>query len=487
MLKVTFHGAAQEVTGSMHIVEADGKIVVLDCGMFQGRRAEADAKNRRFPLDPSKVHAVVLSHAHLDHCGRLPLLAKHGFRGTIYSTPATRDLCALVLEDSAHIQAEDAKYVQKKIARGNHKKAADMPPIEPLYDDEDAAQAMRLFQTVALDRTFHITRRLRATFRQSGHMLGAASVHLEYEPPDGGRPVSLLFSGDVGRTSMPILPDPKPFAPCDYLIVESTYGGRIHPPSEDLKGRLGEIVRETAARRGKVIVPAFSIGRTQTIVYFLHQLQEAGRIPKIPIYVDSPLAVSATEVFRLHPELFDREARAFQHSTGDILGAACCTYIRDVEESKKLHRRRSPCVIISASGMCEAGRIRHHLKNNIGHARNTVLIPGFQAVHTLGRQLVEKRPTVRIFGQTHKLRARVEVLNGFSAHADREELATLCQDIGTRCRRAFLVHGEPDQMAGLRDRLKQAGFTDVTTPSPGEQHELDGRADRTGPDRGVSS
>ncbi len=473
-MKLTFYGAAQEVTGSMHIIEADGRTIVLDCGMFQGRRAESDAKNRQFPIDPATIDAVVLSHAHLDHCGRLPLLVKQGFAGTIYSTPATRDLCALILEDSAHIQAEDAKYLTKKLLRRNHRLASqsEMPPVEPLYDDEDAAAALGLFQSMPVDKPFHVTPRLRATFRRTGHMLGAVSIMLEYDAPNGDGPTTLLFTGDVGRCSMPILRDPRPFFPCDYLITESTYGGRRHPPGDDLKERLAAIVRETVAQNGKVIVPAFSIGRTQTIVYFLHQLQEAGRIPRIPVYVDSPLAVNATEVFRLHPELFDREAREFQRLTGDILGADTCTYIRDVEESKRLHRRRSPCVIISASGMCEAGRIRHHLKNNIGQARNTVLIPGFQAAHTLGRKLVERRPEVRIFGQKHKVKARIEVLNGFSAHADADELVALCTPLVERCKQAFLVHGELDQMQKLRTRLLDVGIDVVTMPRPGDSFEL---------------
>ncbi|MFQ5430453.1 MAG: MBL fold metallo-hydrolase RNA specificity domain-containing protein [Phycisphaerae bacterium] len=473
MMHVTFRGAAREVTGSMHLIEADGMQVALDCGLFQGRRAEATKKNRHFPFDGAALHAVVLSHAHLDHCGRLPLLVRHGFAGPIYATPATRDLCALLLADSAHIQEEDAKYLNKKRARKGE------PPIAPLYDEEDAARALARFHTVSEGQTFWVTKRLKASFHHTGHMLGASMVELEYAPPGGGPAVRLLFTGDVGRFNLPILRDPTPLPECDYLITESTYGGRLHPPTADLKELLAEAVNGTIERGGRVIIPAFSVGRTQVIVYFLHQLQAEGRIPCIPTYVDSPLAVNATEVFRLHPELFDRDARRFQRKTGDILGSSCCTYIRDVEESKRINRRRRPCIIISASGMCEAGRILHHLKNNIGKEKNTVIIVGFQAAHTLGRRIVERQKEVRIFGRTYKLKARVVVLNGFSAHADRDELHRLLDPIAARCRRAFLVHGEEDQMEALRRSMRGRGFRKIEMPEPGRRFSLNG-ASRAG-------
>jgi metallo-beta-lactamase family protein len=469
MMRLTFHGAAREVTGSMHLVEADGLLIALDCGLFQGRRAETQEKNLRFPVDPARLHAVVLSHAHVDHCGRLPLLVRRGFTGAIHSTPATRDLAALLMADSAHIQAEDARFLNRKRARTGE------PPVEPLYDEQDAATAVRLFRTVSDRRDFWITRRLRGRFLQTGHMLGACLVALEYTPPDGRPPVRLVFSGDVGRFNLPILRDPEAFPACDYLITESTYGGRRHPPVDDLKGQLAQVVNETAARRGKVIIPAFSVGRTQVIVYTLHQLREAKAIPEIPIYVDSPLAVNATEVFRLHPELFDAEARAFQRQTGDILGSGCCTYLRDAEESKKLNTRRSSCIIISASGMCETGRIVHHLRNNVQNARNTILIVGFQAEHTLGRRIVERLPHIHIFGEKLRLKAQVVVLNGFSGHADGEELGRLLRPLAPACRTAFLVHGEVDQMEALAVRLRGDGFGEVRLPAAGEAFDLNGR------------
>ncbi len=465
MMKLTFHGAAREVTGSMHLVEADGMLVALDCGLFQGTRAEAAEKNQTFPVDPARLHAVVLSHAHVDHCGRLPLLVKRDFTGPIYSTPATRELAALLMADSAHIQQEDARYLNKKRAKSG------MPPITSLYDDADATRAAQQFHTVSLEQPFEITRRLKARFHDAGHMLGAGSVELTYTPTEGA-PDSLVFTGDLGRFNTPILHDPKPLPECDYLIAESTYGGRRHPPTDDLKAQLAEVVNDTIARGGRVIIPAFSVGRTQVIVYVLHQLLTEGEIPSIPIFIDSPLAVNATEVFREHPELFDEESSGLLRQTGDILGGGCCTYISDAEESKKLNARRPPFIIISASGMCETGRIVHHLKNSIESPKNTVLIVGFQAAHTLGRRIVEKQEHVTIFGEKLKLRARVVALNGFSAHADRDELQRLVRPLASRCKKAFLVHGETDQMLVMQETMRGDGFREVLMPGPGESFEL---------------
>ncbi len=469
MLKVTFHGAAREVTGSMHLLEADGMQVVLDCGLFQGRRLDTEKKNRAFPSDPAKLHSVVLSHAHIDHCGRLPLLVKRGFTGRIHATPATRDLCALMLADSAHIQAEDARYINRKRTRANE------PPIDSLYGEDDVAEALRLFHTVAHGRYFWITKRLKARFHECGHMLGASSVELVYSPPGGGKPVRLVFTGDIGRFGIPILRDPQPLIECDYLIAESTYGGRRHPPTSDLDGQLVEVVQDTVARGGKVIIPAFSVGRTQSIVYALHRLESEGLIPRIPVFVDSPLSADATEVFRVHPELFDKEAREFQRLKGDILGSKRCTYVRDAEESKRLNRRRKPCIIISASGMCETGRIVHHLHNNIQSPKNTIMIVGFQAAHTLGRRIVEGDSQVHIFGKKHKVRAKVVVLNGFSAHADRDELRRLVKPLAQRCRAAFLVHGETDQMEVMAETMRADGFVRVEMPAAGDRCELNGK------------
>lgn len=465
MMRIVFHGAAREVTGSMHLVEADGALISLDCGLFQGRRAEAREKNRTFPVDPARLHAVVLSHAHVDHCGRLPLLASRGFTGPIYSTPATRDLSALLMADSAHIQREDLRYVNKKRSK------LGQPPTDALYDEKDAAKAVALFRPMRMNRAFDVAPRLTATFHGAGHMLGSASIELTYTP-DAGGPVSLVFTGDVGRFDAPILRDPQPFPSCDYLITESTYGGRRHPPTKDLKGRLAEAVRETVARGGRVIIPAFSVGRTQVIVYMLHQLLAEEAIPAIPIFVDSPLAVNATEVFRAHPELFDEESSDVQRRIGDLWGCERCTYVRAAEESKRLNTIRTPCVIISASGMCETGRVVHHLKHSIESPKNTVLIVGFQAAHTLGRRIVEKQEHVTIFGEKLKLRARVVALNGFSGHADRDELERLIKPLAPRCKTAFLVHGELDQMQVMQETMRGDGFREVLMPGPGEAFEL---------------
>lgn len=466
MFEVTFHGAAEEVTGSCHLLNVDGKHVMLDCGMFQGKRSESEAKNRRFPIDPEKLHSVVLSHAHIDHCGRLPLLVKRGFSGPIYATAASRDLCALLLADSAHIQLEDSHYINKK------REKAGEPPIEPLYDEDDAAATLQLFRTVAHEKDFYIIKKLRARFREAGHMLGSGSVELEFTPGKGKPSTTLVFTGDIGRFDLPILKDPVKLPACDYLICESTYGGRKHPPACDLPAEMADVINATTARGGKVIIPAFSVGRTQVIVYTIHRLQVEGKIPKLPVFVDSPLSVNATEVFRVHPELFDAEARSFMRDNGDILGAECCTFIRDVEDSIKLNNRRSPCVIISASGMCESGRIVHHLKNNIESPKNTVLIVGFQAAHTLGRRIVEKESHVKIFGRKLRLRAEVVALNGFSAHADRDELRRLTKPLADRCKKAFLVHGEVDQMEKLRDAMQSDGFKSVEMPKTGDMFKL---------------
>ena len=466
MLKIRFFGAAQEVTGSMHLIEADGVLIALDCGMFQGKRDETESKNRAFPVPAEKINAVVLSHAHVDHCGRLPLLAKRGFSGPIYSTAATRDLAALLMADSGHIQTEDASYINKKRLKNGQ------ASVEPLYTEQDAAAVLTHFKTVAEEQVFALTERLSARYYETGHMLGACMVELQYKASPDAQPTTVVFSGDVGRVNLPILEDPHPFPVCDYILCESTYGGRLHPPPTDLGARVEQVVNDTIARGGKIIVPAFSVGRTQDVVYELHKLVLAKKIPALPIFVDSPLAVNATEVFRAHPELFDSEARELLRSTGDILGMERCTYIRDVEESKRLNTRKDPCVIISASGMCETGRIVHHLANNVESPKNTILIVGFQAVNTLGRRLVEKQSHVFIFGKQLKLRADVVVLNGFSGHADANELRGMLRPIAGTCKTAFLVHGEMDQMTALKGSMVGDGFKRVETPGPGAEFVL---------------
>ncbi len=465
MAEMLFYGAAGEVTGSMHMIRLDGRWVALDCGMFQGRRQEAEDKNRRWPVPPAEIAAVVVSHAHIDHSGRLPLLVKDGFEGPVYCTPATRDLCAIMLPDSAHIQEEDVRYVSKKRRRHG------LPPIEPLYTYEHALAAVKLIQSTAYGRWFQILPGLLGCFEDAGHMLGSAGVRLEFAQRNGDTP-SLFYSGDVGRWDQPILRDPAAFPPDETLICESTYGGRVNETVEDAKEQLLDVTRRTIDRGGKVIVPAFSVGRTQTIVYYLHELILAGLLPRIPIFVDSPLAVNATEVFKLHPECYDAEARSLYQVSGDILGASYCTYIRTLAQSMALNERTEPCIIISASGMCEAGRIRHHLKHNITDPKNTILLAGYQAVNTLGRKLEEGARRIMLFHEEFAVRAEVRQIHGFSGHADQADLLRLLGPRANGTRTLYLVHGEPDQTQALAGRLRDAGFGRVVLAEAGQKYRL---------------
>jgi metallo-beta-lactamase family protein len=466
MAKLTFHGAARQVTGSMHLLEANGKLIVLDCGLFQGRRAEARELNLRHPCDPGKIHAVVVSHAHIDHTGRLPMLIRDGFTGVIHTTPATRDLCAIMLADAAHIQEEDARFLNKR------RRGKGDPQIEPLYTGDDAVQAVRQMQSSPYGRWFKVAHGVHARYFDAGHMLGSAGIEVEINEDDRPRK-TLVFTGDVGRWGVPLLRDPSPLPECDYLICESTYGGRRTDPVDDLKAKLADVVRRTVARGGKVLIPAFSVGRTQTIIYYLRQLFVSGELERIPVYVDSPLAINATEVFRLHPECFDDDAREFAHNPGGILNGPAIHFVQTREDSKRVTRRRAPCIVIAASGMCEAGRILHHLRNGVQYERNTVLIVGFQAAHTLGRRMVEHEEFINIYGERHKLKAEVVVLNGFSAHADAVELKKHTDPLAGRCKQVFLVHGEVDQSSALADTMRASGHRDVQIPAMGESRALD--------------
>jgi metallo-beta-lactamase family protein len=456
---VTFWGAAHTVTGSMHLLEANGRRLLLDCGLFQGRRAEARQRNSKFPFEPRSIDAVVLSHAHIDHCGNLPNLVRQGFAGPIYCTPATGDLMAVMLQDSAKIQEEDAAYLNRHRAHGQ-------TPVEPLYDRRDASRTAGLATGVPYDRPYDLGHGLGLHFVDAGHILGSAMVSLRIDA--GGMTRQLTFTGDVGRRSTPILRDPAPVPPCDLLISESTYGGRTHPPADLLADSLGEVVKRTVARGGKVLIAAFSLGRTQTVVYYLHQLIQTGKLAELPIYVDSPLAADATEVFRMHPECFDEETARLLSDDPDLFGGRRVRYIRTVPESMALNGRREPCVIIAASGMCESGRILHHLKHNIEDARTTVLLVGYQAPDTLGRRLADHQPQVRILDRMLHVRAEVVVLSGFSSHADQNELVEMFHPLAGKTRKIRLVHGEPDGATALAEGLRKTGFSDVAIPSPGD-------------------
>jgi metallo-beta-lactamase family protein len=466
-MRLQFLGAARTVTGSMHLLTVNGSRILLDCGLFQGRRKESFERNRRQPFDPSTIDAVVLSHAHIDHSGNIPSLVKNGFEGNVYTTDATRDLCSAMLRDSGHIHEEDAAYVTKKRARQG------LPPVEPLYTKEEATASLQNFVSLDYNRRLPVVPGVGVTFRDAGHILGSAIVVLDIE--EGGVQKRLAFTGDMGRPEMPILKDPQIVDHVDYLIIESTYGDRLHDPIDATDMQLRQVIVDTYRQGGKVIVPAFSVGRTQDLVYSLHHLTVTRKIPEMPIFVDSPLSVNVTEIFRLHPECYDEELREFMNKGNhrDPFGFHRLRYIRAVEASKELNFLREPAIIISASGMCEAGRILHHLKNNIEDPRNTVLIVGWQAPHTLGRRLVERRPRVRIFGQEYDLQARVETINGFSAHADRKDLLNYVRRLEPgRLQQVFVVHGEEAASLSLADGLEELGVDQVIVPREGEAFEL---------------
>ncbi len=461
-----FCGAAGEVTGSHHLVETADGWIALDCGLFQGHREDAERKNRQWCVAPNDVRAVVLSHAHTDHSGRLPRFVRDGFRGPIYCTPATRDLCAVMLPDSAHIQVEDIHYVNLK------RRKKGLPPVEALYDERDALAAVRQMRSVPYDTWFHVTASVQARFREAGHMLGSAGIELRLARAGDGDAAALYFTGDVGRRETPILRDPAPLPEAETVICESTYGGRVHESGEDARQHFTEVVKRTYQRQGKVIVPAFSVGRTQTLMYFMHQKIGDGTLPPHPVFIDSPLAIDATEVYRLHPDCFDEEAARLLRTVPDLLGRSCCTFLRDVEESKRLNAYKGPCMIISASGMCEAGRVRHHIKNNIEDAANTILIPGFQAEGTLGRRLVDGADRIVVFHETYRVRAEVVQLDGFSGHADQPALLRMLSPALPRMKRLFLVHGEPEQSAALAAKIRETGFAGAQIAKRGESVKL---------------
>jgi metallo-beta-lactamase family protein len=445
-MKVHFFGAARTTTGSLYLLEVNDRRILLDCGLFQGHRQESVERNCRFPFDPEKIDAVILSHAHLDHAGNLPNLVKQGFTGNIHCTFASRDLCSIMLVDSAHIQVADALYVSKQRAKKN------LPPVEPLYTLADAEKALEQFVAVNYERPFLVADGVTVTFSDAGHILGSAQVVLDIR--ERGRAYRYLFSGDVGRGQDDILRDPVPVTGVDYLQIESTYGGREHAVRTDADETVARLVRETLEQNGRVIIPAFSVGRTQDIVYVLNQLTVAGRLPRAPIFVDSPLSVNATEIYRLHPECFNDRINRFLHEKANPFGMANLTYLREAEQSKKLNELREPAVIISASGMCEAGRIRHHLKNHLGGAENLILFIGYCAEHTLGAQLVAGRNPVNIFGEPQAVRAKIVSLDTYSGHADKNELRRYVGRLSGPLNKICCVHGEESQCQAHAETLR---------------------------------
>jgi len=466
-VRIQFLGAVRNVTGSRHRLQIAGKTILLDCGLFQGRRQDFFDRNQRFEFDPTTVDMVLLSHAHIDHSGNIPTLVRQGFAGHIYATPATMDLCSAMLRDSAHVLAADVAYVNKKRARKGE------PPVHPLYSLDDALVAVEQFLGVGYNRPIPLADGATATFRDAGHILGSAMIEIAVR--ENGRNLKVVYSGDLGRPGLPILRDPYVVQDVDTLILESTYGDRTHDSPPEAEDQLRRVILETVNRGGKIIIPAFAVGRTQELVYALHRLTLARQIPELPVFVDSPLAVNVTEIFRLHPECYDREINAFMERADveDAFGFRRLRYIRDVEESKALNSLKQPAVIISASGMCEAGRILHHLKNNIEDSRNTILFVGFQAEQTLGRKLVDGWKKVNIFGEEYTVRAAVERIDGYSAHADRNELLDYVRRVRqTGLRRVFIVHGEEAASLSLAAALKEMGVPEVHVPMPGDTVEL---------------
>lgn len=462
MIEVEFIGAAQTVTGSKHVVRTRDATILLDCGLFQGRRQESIQKNRNLGSLPGEVSAVVLSHAHIDHSGALPVLVKEGFEGPVYATSATQDLCAAMLVDAALIQAADARHVNRLIERDG----SDMTPVEPLFTEGDVVRALSAIVSIGYRKPRVIAPGVRLTLLDAGHVLGSAIVVLDVD--DEGETKRLVFSGDLGRKGMPLLEDPEVPSGAHFLILESTYGDRLHSSIDEMDAELGAILAEAHARGGKVIIPSFALERAQEIVFALKRLKLSGRLPKMPVYVDSPLTVKITEVFRYHPECLDAAARGLIRGRESPFEFDDLHYISDKRDSQAIDRQEGPAVIISASGMCEGGRVLHHLQATISDSRNRVVIVGFQAQHTLGRRLVERRNRVRIFGVEHDLRAGVSVLNGFSAHADQRGLLEFAEEVRERgpLREVALVHGEPQAQRALQAELARRGFPTVTAPTP---------------------
>lgn len=459
-MKLTFFGAAQEVTGSKHLLEVGGKRILLDCGMFQGHRREAEEKNKNLPFDPKTIDIVILSHAHLDHCGSLPTIYAQGFRGKIYTTSATRDVAELIMLDSAHIQESDNKHIARI------KKFKDPEP--PLYTAKEVKEVLKQFEVVPYNQEFAVSNKINGLFRDAGHILGSAVVELNIKT---GllKNLRLGFTGDLGRTGMPILNDPEFMPDLDAIICESTYGDRLHESFNEAKRVLKKYILEAVQREAKIIVPSFALGRTQELIYVMHELTDAGEIPRFPIYVDSPLAINITEIFKKHPECYDQETWQEFGDSDDPFGFRNLDFTLTTDESISLNKKKGPMMIISAAGMCEGGRIRHHLKNYVEDYNNMVMITGFMAKNTLGRKIVEQHKKIKIFDHMYNLRAQVIVLNAFSAHADAVDLVNYISQAGKNLKNIFIVHGEISQSHALRDKLIELNPSyQIKVPAAGE-------------------
>ena len=466
-MKITFYGAAQTTTGSMHLVEANGKKILLDCGLYQGHRKEAFEENRNLPIDPKTIDCVVLSHAHIDHSGNLPQLARQGFRGRVFARHATMELCNVMLRDSCFLQKRDLEYVNKRRRRDGKKL------FEPLYDEKDVELLMQLFTPVHMHEPREIAPGITLEFFNAGHILGSALVQLDIKS-DRGRNHRLLFSGDLGQPNQPILRHFEYPSGADILLIESTYADRLHPPSDDVEASLEELLKYVDRRNSKLLIPAFSVGRTQQIIYYLNRLAAKGKVPReFKVYIDSPLSQKATRIYADHREVYNKEARDMIATGKDPLTYPGMVFVGTPEESMALNDAPGPMIIIAASGMCEGGRVVHHLKNCVQNPDNVVLIVGYQAENTLGRRVVEKRNPLKILGEEVELKARVEVINALSAHADRTGLLGWLDEIKDNVRHAFAVHGEPEKVSAMAELLKEHGIANAVAPMPGQTYKID--------------
>ncbi len=465
MIKIKFCGAAREVTGSMHLLQKDNFNILLDCGMEEGKRKESFERNSHFPFEPATINTLILSHAHIDHSGNIPTLIKKGFNGVIHATGATKGLCDLMLPDSAHVQLRDLEYVNKR----REKQGKTL--FEPLYTEKDAVESMEYFHINEIDEKFDLTNDITVEFLNAGHILGSCMMVISIN--ENGKIIKLAFTGDLGRKNLPMLQDPDRISDIDYLVIESTYGGKDHKDISLAYDRVAEVINETYAKGGKIIIPVFAVERTQEVLFVLNKLFIQKKIPSLKIFVDSPLAVAVTELFEKHQECFDKEMIYFLNNGGDPFNREMVQYIKTVEESKAINDFKGPCVIMSATGMCEAGRILHHLKNNITDARNTVMIVGYQAENTLGRKLVDGVKQVKIFGEEYQVNAKIEVVNEFSGHAGSSALVDFIKYASSpRLKKIFLVHGEPKQQEKFMERLNAAGIYNVMSPELGYESEL---------------